>query len=369
MDFEFSSDALMLRDMLRRFVTDEARPMETKYFTSGSLEPKERARLHTVIEQMGLWGITVPEELGGGGLDIVTACLLHEELGKTFLPIDIGDIPPLLHACQGEQVAKFLEPVLAGKRRAIMAAREPGALRPNEWKATASLDGSQYNLNGTKLLPACPSQDDYFLVLARESEGFSAFLVDQRAPGLQIVKNGAVMLHLETCQAPIASRLGEPGQALKLGAEAALNACVQLGARYVGLAQRLREMSVEYAKSWTALGALLKDRPSVQSMLAEMQVLVESSRWLVYHAAWLAEKHRLSRAEAAEVRLATGTMLNRVTDLATLVYGGPGPSPQIEIQRYVHSAVPPEAIQLGLEFARNTIASQLLAPDKGDSLS
>src|SRR5512143_107864 len=133
MDFEFSSDALMLRDMLRRFVEDEARPMEMKYFSSGLLEDKERARLRTVIEQMGLWGITVPEKFGGGGLDLVTTCLLQEELGKTFLPIDLGDVTPMLYACQGDQVQRFLNPALAGKKHAILAARELTALRPEEW--------------------------------------------------------------------------------------------------------------------------------------------------------------------------------------------------------------------------------------------
>src|SRR5574339_1198342 len=120
MDFEFSSDALMLRDMLRQFVADEARPMEMKYFSTGRLEEKERARLRSVVEQMGLWGITVPEKFGGGGLDMVTACLLHEELGKTFLPIDLGDVPPLLYACQGDQIGKFLSPALEGKRNPLL---------------------------------------------------------------------------------------------------------------------------------------------------------------------------------------------------------------------------------------------------------
>lgn len=361
MDFEFSSDAVMLRDMLRRFVEDEARPLEMKYFSAGGLEEKERARLRTVIEQMGLWGITVPEKFGGGGLDMVTACLLQEELGKTFLPVDLGDVPPLLYACQGDQVQKFLNPALKGKRHPYLAAREPDALKPEQWKTTAIPDSSVYILNGKKSLSAKPAAQDFLIVLAKASEGISAFMVEPGQRGVRIVQNGGVTVQLDQCQAEAKSLLGECGQALKLGVDQTPGACLQLGARYVGLAQRLLDMSIEYAKSWAALGALLKERPAVQRMLAEMQVQIEGTRWLVYHAAWLADKQGPSHAVAAEVRLSTGEMLKKVTDLVTLVYGGPGPGPEVEIHRYVRSAVPSEALELGLECARRTIAASLLA--------
>jgi acyl-CoA dehydrogenase len=365
MDFDFSSDALLLRDMLRRFVEDEAKPMEMKYFSTRTLEETERARLRTVIEQMGLWGITVPEKFGGGGLDMVTACLLHEELGKTFLPIDLGDVPPLLYACGGDQVENFLNPALAGKRRAILAAREPDAFRLEEWKTTATSDDSIYILNGKKLLPGIPTTQDFYIVMAKAPAGFSAFMLEQDHPGLSVVMNGSVVLQLDQCHTLNGSLLGECGQALKLGAEETPGACIQLGARYVGLAQRLLDMSIEYAKSWMALGALLKERPSIQHMLAEMQVQIESTRWLIYHAAWLADKHGPSHPVAAEVRLSTGEMLKRATGLVTLIYGGPGPSPEVEIHYYVRSTVPMEVLELGLEYARKMIATSLLAAGEG----
>lgn len=365
MDFEFSPDALLLRDMLRRFVEDEAKPMEMKYFSTRTLEETERARLRTVIEQMGLWGITVPEKFGGGGLDMVTACLLHEELGKTFLPIDLGDVPPLLYACQGNQVENFLNPVLAGERRALLAAREPDGFKPEEWKTIAIPDGTSYILNGKKLLSGMPTAQDFYIVLAKAPAGISAFLLEQNHPGLGVTMNGGVVLQLHQCHTLTGSLLGECGQALKLGADETPGACIQLGARYVGLAQRLLDMSIEYAKSWIALGALLKERPAIQRMLAEIEVQIENTRWLVYHAAWLADTQGPSRRVAAEVRLSSGEMLRKVTDLVTLIYGGPGPSPEVELHRYVRSTVPMEALELGLECARTIIAANLLAVSEG----
>src|SRR5574341_492560 len=183
MDFEFPPDALMLRDMLRRFVQKEARPLEMKYFTAGELAPEEKARLRRSVEQMGLWGLTAPEEFGGG-LDLVTCCVIQEELGQTFIPVEIGEVTPLLYACAGEQISRYLEPALAGERRAILAAREPGKSRPKDWETKAmpvdeALGG--YILNGQKSLSSQPGVEDFFVVFAHTptvsgESSLSAFL-------------------------------------------------------------------------------------------------------------------------------------------------------------------------------------------------
>ena len=105
--------------------------------------------------------------------------------------------------------------------------------------------------------------------------------------------------------------------------------------------------------------------PKVQRMLAEMKVQIESARWLVYHAAWLADKQGASRESVAEVRLATGDMLTRATDLMTMVYGGPSPSPEIELHRYIKSVIPMEALEFGKNHARTTISADLLTSVEG----
>jgi len=360
MDFELPSDALMLRDMLQRFVEDEAKPLEMKYFNTGALEPKERARLRTVIEQMGLWGASVPERFGGGGLDMVTACLLEEELGKTFVPLELGDVPPLLYACREGQVEHFLNPALSGEKRPILAIREPGALRPEAWTTTATPEGDGYVLNGKKSLSAPPTANDFLVVFAKAPSGFSAFALDSNQAGMTIHQNGGAVLELDGCQASTGALLGEPGQAFTLGVDDAPRACIRIGARYIGLAQRLLGMAAAYANDWTSLGAPLKNRPSVQRMLAELDVQIKSTRWLVYHAAWLADKREPVRIPASEVRLATGGLLQKATDLVTMIFGGSGPSPEIEIHRFVRSAIPMEALELGLECARLTVAAQVL---------
>lgn len=361
MDFDFSPDTLMLRDMLRRFVQKEARPLEMKYFNTGALTPEERAHLRSGIEQLGLWGVTAPEKFGGGGLDTVTACLIEDELGRTFVPVEMGDVPPLLFACSGAQVSRFLEPALAGNRRVIIAVRESNALRPEEWTTRAASDGDEFVLDGRKSLAVLPAPDDFLIILAKTPEGITAFLLDASHAGLTASTNGDTILKLSNCRVGRDSILGEPGHALALGAEEAPRAWIRTGARYVGLVERLIEMAAEHAKDWVALGAPLAARPAVQRMLAEMRVEVEGARWLVYHAAWLADRQDPIRSPAAQVRLATGEMLKRAIDRVTMIYAGPGPVPQIEPRRMARSVVSADALELALEHARAVVARDVLA--------
>jgi alkylation response protein AidB-like acyl-CoA dehydrogenase len=256
-----------------------------------------------------------------------------------------------------------LNPALEGKRHAFFAAREPNAFKPDDWQTIANQDGQGYILNGKKILSAMPSAQDFFVVLAKDTAGISAFMVEPNQSGVTISKNGSITLSLNQCRTE--SILGESGHALQLGAETTPAAGIRLGARYVGLASRLLDMSAEYARTWTALGALLKERPAIQRILAEVKVQIESTRWLVYHAAWVADKQGATRELAAEIRLVSGEMLSKATNLITMVYGGPGPSPEVEIHRYVHSTIPMEALEFGLISARLVIANELTAVSAG----
>jgi acyl-CoA dehydrogenase len=371
MDFTFPPDTLMLRDMLRRFLQKEARPLEMKYFQTGELTPEEQARLRQAIQQLGLWGLVVPEEFGGGGLDTITACVIEEELGTTFVPVEMGEISPVLYACQGEQIGRFLEPAVEGSRRGIMAAREPGqdGLKPESWSATASTVEDGFVLNGRKALSLTPGGEDFLVVFAKAPQGLTAFLVDSGTDGLSITRNGQVLLDMENCRLDQGAMLGEPGQGLHLGAREAPRAWIRTAARYVGMGERLIEMAAEHARTWVSLGAELSVRPAVRRMLAEMRVDVESSRWLVYHAAWLADTHPAGdvRIPAAQVRLASAEMLRRAVDRTTTVFTGPGPSPQIDPHWLVSSLVSPQLLDVAQDYAREAIAADLLELRTGES--
>lgn len=367
MDFEFPPDILMLRDTLRRFVQNEARPLEMNYFNTGELGPEDRARLQKGVEQLGLWSLTLPEQYGGGGLDTVARCMIDEELGKTFVPVDIGEVTPLLFACQGEQRGRFLDPALSGERRAFIAAREPGSIHPRDWQAMAETREGVFILNGHKLLSRPPDPADLFIVLVKtipntQAGNLTAFVLESGLPGLSFSNNGEPLLTMSDLRVGINNVLGEIGGALRLIADEAPCAWIRTGARYVGLVERMIEMAVDHAKDWVSFGEPLAVRPAIQRMIAEMQVEVESVRWLVYHAAWLADNNRGNsmRSSAAQVRLASGEMLKRSVGRMTMIFAGPGPSPEIDPQRLVYSQIPPEALDLAMEQARMLVSAELL---------
>jgi acyl-CoA dehydrogenase len=295
----------------------------------------------------------------------VSACLIEEELGKTFIPIEIGEVAVPLYACRDAQIAGFLEPALAGDRRGVLAVREPGpgGCLPEHWITAAEITGQGYSIRGRKSLAVMPEAEDFIILYARAPQGISAFLLDADHPGLSYSGGGEAILEIDGCQAGEDALLGEPGSALALGAGDAPRAWIRTGARYVGMVERLIEMSSEHGRDWVSLGAPLAVRPAIQRMLAEMRVGVESARWLVYHAAWLADTSgdRALRGPAAQVRLATGEMLQRSVDRATMLFAGPGTSEQIEPNRLVHSQVPAEALQLALDQARAVIAAEMLS--------
>ncbi len=365
MDFEFSADTIMLRDMVRRFVEREVQPLEMTYFTYGALNEEDRGRLRSTIDQLGLWGVMAPEEHGGFGLDLLSLCVLEEELGKTFVPVDLGDVPPLLYACTDEQVTRYLEPALAGERRAFLALREPAGSLPEQWTTTATANGAGYYLEGKKLLAGRPDEGDFLVVVARAPAGPTAFLLDvsEEADGLMLIRNGREsVLTLRNYHTGPESVLGEEGGALQLARTETAQTAVRTGARYVGMAERLLEMAATHAQEWSALGAPLANRPAVQRILAEMRVQIDSARLTVYHAAWAADKNPAEAAKwHARVRLTTGEMLQRCVDLATMVFGGPGPSPATEAQRFVQSMVPAETLAAGMALAQAAIAADVLA--------
>jgi len=360
MDFEFSSDSVMLRDMVRRFVQKEVRPLEMEFFRHGSIDEAKRGQLRASVEQMGLWGITVPEQFGGGGLDVVSSCLLDEELGSTFLPVEIGEVTPLLFSCRESQIERYLQPALAAKRKAFVAAREPGGLQPELWQTEALRKADQWVVNGRKEVTGLPAPEDFWILFARSTSGPTAFLVDAGAPGLTLRSAKGALLEVQEALLSVGSVLGTEGKALQLAREYAPIRWIRSGARYLGVVSRLLEMSAEHARDWVALGAALSVRPAIRRMLAETQVDLESCRWLVYHAAWMADQGQAIRGAASQVRLGTGVMLQKAVDRTTMLFAGPGPSPQIEINRFVRSAAPSALLDWALDRAREAIASRVL---------
>ncbi len=323
MDFDLPEELGMVRDTLREFVQNELVPIEQSVLVRekggswGAPIPREQyEHLKELAVEQGLWGMTVPEALGGGGLNTLGACLAAEELGKTFIPFDFGDLPPLLYDANAEQQQAFLAPMVAGEKECRLALREPESNGSTDLKALAQRNGQGWLLNGTKLA----DEGDVWLVFARAEEGVTCFIVEKDWPGVTF-RDG--MLALENVSVPAANVLGEIGGAYALGKKYASARWVQAAARKVGIAARLLEMSSQYARDWKALGQALAVRPAVQRDLAEMAVSIDAARWLVYRAACEIDAGHEATEDARRASLFASEMVERVIDRTVQLYGGP----------------------------------------------
>jgi acyl-CoA dehydrogenase len=327
MDFTLSEELQMIRDMARDFVTNELLPIESQVLVldgqpgkRGAPIPREKydALKKKAIDQ-GLWAMTAPEALGGGGLSTLGACLVAEELGKTFVDFDFGDIPPILFDAKAEQIGKYLKPAIAGEVQVALALREPNG---DEIETRATIDGDAWILNGTKLV----EEADIYLVFAKAGEGATCFIIDNAKP-----QDAKLIL----CEVRVSASniLGEIGKAFALGKQYQDARWVRAAARKVGIASRLLEHSAMYARDWKSLGQPLSVRPAVQRDLADMAIEIDAARWMVYHAACEIDEGKDARESAPRAYLFASEMIQRAMDRTVEIYGGPAHAADLPMVR------------------------------------
>ncbi len=360
MDFSLSEELTMIRDMAREFVTNELLPIEREVLVrdaqAGGSRPERSQRAPIPREKydafkkkaidQGLWAMTAPEALGGGGLSALGACLVAEELGKTFVDFDFGDVPPILFDANKEQQEKYLAPVIAGEKECALALRE---LDENEIATRALPDGDAWVLNGAK----AARYADIHLVFADTEAGTTCFIVE----GL-VTQDGK--LRLEHTRVPASNVLGEIGGAFALGKKYRDARIVRGAARKVGIAARLLEMSAQYARDWKALGQPLAVRPAVQRGLAEMATDADAARWLVYRAACEIDAGKDARQDAARANLFASEMARRAINRTIEIHGGPAHVADLPMLRIYRDDLNTKTTETILQVQQARIANLLV---------
>jgi acyl-CoA dehydrogenase len=363
---------------VRRFIRKEVDP-RSRWIEENDAIPDELIRL---AREMGLFGLTIPEQYGGIGLDLAGKCAIEEEMGRTnygFATV-IGNHTGIgttgIVALGSEALKrKYLPKMATGEWVGCFSLTEPHAgSNPADIRTSAVKKGDRYILNGEKIFTTNGGIARIFTVMAvtdksKGIKGISAFVVERGFPGFTIGKNELKMgmhgcttapLAFADCEVPAENLLGSEGigyvQALKTLTMGRLT----IAARACGMMDKLIERCVDYMKTRTQGGKKIAEHQGLQWMLADMGVARDASRLLTQRAIEVLVRGERGTLEASAAKLYATESLGKVVDCAVQIHGGMGYMREAEIETVYRDARITRIYEGSSEIQRNIIAAQLL---------
>jgi butyryl-CoA dehydrogenase len=357
MDFELNSEQRMWKQSVHDFVEKEVRPKAHEVDETGEFNWEAFRKMGS----LGLLGLNVPEELGGPGIDAISAAIGIEELGwgcgSTALAIAAHNglgITPIVQFGPKELQKNWLAKVMSGHGKlASLALTEPGAGSDlHAVSSRAEKNGSQWVINGTKAWTTNASIAEYVIVFVRTGSEkgphtFSMILVPTDTPGVSIGLPEKKMglrgsptnaVTFENVCVPLGNLIGEEGRGMQQALQTLDGGRISIGALSVGLAQSAFEFSCEYSRSRNTFGSPIAHHQAIQWMIADAATEIDAARYLVYHAAWLKQKSRPFTFEAAKAKLYASEMAERVCRNAIQILGGYGYSRDYPVERIYRDA-------------------------------
>src|SRR3982075_3859018 len=350
-----SEDEILFRDNIRQFADEKIRPLVKEMDEKGVFE---KDLIHEFF-QLGLMGIEIPEQYGGGGAKFFEAILAVEELSRVDasagVVVDVQNTlvnNALLRWGNEEQKKRYL-PRMAADTVGAYALSEAGSGSDAFGLQTrAVLKGSKYVLNGRKLWITNAKEAGLFVLFATIDptagyKGITAFLVENSFPGFSVGKkedklgiraSSTCELILEDCRVPKENVLGEPGKGYKIAIETLNEGRIGIGAQMIGVARGAWEYAVKYAKERKQFGKPISQFQAIQFELAQMATEIETARLLVYNSARMKDAGMNFLKEAAMTKLYTSQVAERVTSLAVEIYGGAGFTKDYPVEKYFRDA-------------------------------
>lgn len=332
-------DALI--DTVRRFVTERLRPMEERVADEDEV-PEEIVR---EMREMGLFGLSIPEEFGGLGLTMSEEVRVALEFGRTTpafrsvfgTNVGIGS-QGLVMAGSDAQKSEWLPRIASGEIVTSFALTEPGAGSDSASVQTRAVrDGDVYRLTGSKRFITNADKASLFTVMARTggegARGVSAFLVPADLPGVSVGKPERKMgqqgahvcdVNFDVAPVPAANRLGEEGEGFRIAMRVLDRGRLHIAAVCVGIAERLIADAVTYAGERKQFGKALSDFQLIQAMIADSKTETMAARALVLEAAALKDAGKPITLEAAAAKYFASETVGRVADRAVQIFGGAG---------------------------------------------
>ena len=378
MDFSLTEDQKMLKTMLRDFATKELEPIAAQIDETAEY-PAEAVKK---IADLGLFGLTIPEEYGGSGKGKVEFCIAVEELSRASaaaasyfrISLSLGIVPVIMYGTEGQK-QKYLTAHATGEKMACFGLTEAGAgSDPASMETTATRKNGGYVINGNKLFISIGAQAETIVVFATidkslRHRGVTAFIVEKDNPGFSVGKHenklgfrglSATELIFQDCFVPEENRLGNEEQGFRIALEALNVSRVTVGAEALGIAQAAFEAALSYAKERQQFGQPIANFQAIQWMLADMATQIEAARLLNYYAASLCDQGLPFIKESAMAKLYASEMSSFVTNKALQIYGGYGYTKDYPLERYLRDAKLTEIYEGTSEMQRMTIARHLI---------
>jgi len=350
-----TEDEILFRDNIRQFADEKVRPLVKEMDEKGLFD---KDLIHDFF-QLGLMGIEIPEQYGGGGAKFFEAILAVEELSRvdasSGVIVDVQNTlvnNALLRWGTEEQKKRYL-PKMASEIVGAYALSEAGSGSDAfALQTRATLKGSDYVLNGRKLWITNAKEAGLFVLFATLDpaagyKGITAFLIEKDFPGFTVGKkedklgiraSSTCELILEDCRVPRENVLGEPGKGYKIAIETLNEGRIGIGAQMIGLARGAWEFGCKYAVERKQFGKPIADFQGIQFQIAQMATELEAARLMVYNCARMKDAGVNFVKEAAMSKLFASQVAERVTSLAIEIYGGYGFTKDYPVEKYWRDA-------------------------------
>jgi hypothetical protein len=344
-------DQVMIRDAVRSFVSERITPFAGQW----SRDHFYPAEAHKGLAALGTYGVCVPTELGGAGLDYLSLALVLEEIaagdGGVSTTVSVNNCPVcaiFMRYGNAQQQERWLRPLAQGEMLGAFCLTEPQAgSDASSLLTTAVFDGSHYTLNGVKQFITSGKNGQVAIVIAATDKaagkkGLSAFVVPTDTPGYIVARvedklgqhcSDTAQIVFENCRIPADHLIGEPGQGLKIALSALEGGRIGIAAQSVGMARAALDAATAYARERTTFGKPIFEHQAVGFRLADMATQVEAARQLVWHAASLRDADQPCLKEAAMAKLFASEMAEKVCSDAIQIHGGYGYLADFPVER------------------------------------
>ncbi len=379
MDFALNKEQLMIQQMVREFAQNEIEPVVAEYEAEGRFPVEIIKRLG----EIGILGMTVPKELGGGGCDTVSYTLAIEEISRscasTGIAVSVNNSLacfPLLTFGTDEQKAEFLTPIANGSSLGAFGLTEPSAGSDAAMQQTVAIrDGDDYVINGIKHFITNATVADVYIVFAMEDKskgtrGITAFILKKGDPGftfgtiedkLGIRASIQAELVFEKCRIPANRLLGQNGKGFKIAMMTLDVGRIGVASQALGIAQASLDRSIQFANEREQFGKPIGRLGAIQEAVANMATDIEAARMLVRYAAWCKDSGKPFSKEAAMAKLFASETAMASATKAIQIHGGYGYIKDYPVERYFRDAKITEIYEGTSEIQRLVIALNVLS--------